>query len=251
MYIIISQSFKIWFFFGYYSYGWGRSFFSHPYIRLPLLYWCYALSLTSLHFIWHWSELKDVADIENIWNKSNGDNALQYWTIKNTEAQHVAIIEDEGKLVESSVMSSGLSQPLQFAEETPFGVVNETAFHYSCYAVGKPQPVGLYAPSGPSISSSFSFQHLSDALWTGTTITKLSPLTGACCKISGRFLCLSLAITHSILAVRYLGLNGMLSNPSSKEPALDKLSKGLMNSSSSHTWKAFFRVVAVDRENLN
>lgn len=46
-----------------------------------------------------------VADNENIWNKNNGDNALQYWTIKNTEAQHVAIIEDEGKLVESSVMS--------------------------------------------------------------------------------------------------------------------------------------------------
>lgn len=88
-------------------------------------------------------------------------------------------------------------------------------------------------------------------LWTGTTITKLSPLTGACCKISGRFLCLSLAITHSIIAVRYLGLDGMLSNSSSKEPALDKISKGLVNSSSSHTWKAFFRVVAVDRENLN
>lgn len=57
-------------------------------------------------------------------------------------------------------MSSGLSQSLQFAEETPFGVVNETAFHYSCYAVG----IRLYAPSGPSISSSFSFQHLSDAV---------------------------------------------------------------------------------------
>lgn len=223
--------------FGYSRFGWGRSFFSHPCIWLPLLYWYHALSLTSLPFIWHWSELK--ADNENIW--SNGDDA-QYWTIKNTEAQHVAIIEDEGNWwravwwVELRIAASpgcrGNTARCRERDE----------FHCCCA-----EGVRLYAPSGPSISSSFSFQHLSDAL-NRTTITKLS---SNCSLLQNVWQIprLSLAITHSILAVRDLGLSGMLSNSSSKEPALDKLNKGLMNSSSSHTWKAFFR--AVDRENLN
>lgn len=33
-----------------------------------------------------------IVDNENIWNDNSGDNALQYWTIKNIEAQHILIL---------------------------------------------------------------------------------------------------------------------------------------------------------------
>ena len=39
-----------------------------------------------------------IADNENIWNDISGDNALQYWTIKNIEAQHILVLlETAGK----------------------------------------------------------------------------------------------------------------------------------------------------------
>ncbi len=33
-----------------------------------------------------------IAENENIWNDNSDDNALQYWTIKNIEAQHFFLL---------------------------------------------------------------------------------------------------------------------------------------------------------------
>lgn len=98
MYIIISQSFQtqiilvikvisdgeeafIWF------------FVSSPYIYSFLFhYWSerFVMLHRCLYYILFGTWV--IADNENIRNDNSGDNALQYWTIKNIEAQHVLLL---------------------------------------------------------------------------------------------------------------------------------------------------------------